>query len=146
APVPRNVLWRPRQDRDRPDAHHWLRDRRWSQCVRLDAAEGGLSLCLGWSAAVFAVRRAEVPRRVRTCYGETPCGSRRQWPAPPGGAVRGPVGGGSVVRLWMLGSGSRGNALVLESGGERLLVDAGFPARTLAQRMRSVGIDPVSVG
>jgi len=46
----------------------------------------------------------------------------------------------------MLGSGSRGNALVLESGGERLLVDAGFPARTLAQRMRSVGIDPESVG
>lgn len=50
------------------------------------------------------------------------------------------------MRIWVLGSGSRGNALVIESGDSRLLVDAGFPARTLAQRMRSVGIDPESIG
>ncbi|HLV25219.1 MAG TPA: MBL fold metallo-hydrolase [Gemmatimonadales bacterium] len=45
----------------------------------------------------------------------------------------------------MLGSGSRGNAAVVECGDVRILIDAGFPARTLAQRMRSVGVEPESI-
>jgi phosphoribosyl 1,2-cyclic phosphodiesterase len=50
------------------------------------------------------------------------------------------------VKLWVLGSGSRGNALLLEVGEERLLIDAGFPARHLAHRLALVGVAPQSIG
>jgi phosphoribosyl 1,2-cyclic phosphodiesterase len=43
------------------------------------------------------------------------------------------------VRLTVLGSGSRGNAVLLESGGESLLVDAGFSPRDLARRLAAAG-------
>lgn len=49
------------------------------------------------------------------------------------------------MRLWTLGSGSKGNALVLECGDTRVLIDAGFPARTLAARLTAVGIAPASI-
>lgn len=49
------------------------------------------------------------------------------------------------VRIWSLGSGSRGNALVIECGDTRVLVDAGFPARTLAARLGAIGIAPDSI-
>lgn len=45
----------------------------------------------------------------------------------------------------ILGSGSKGNALVIESDGARLLIDAGFPAQTLAARMATVSIAPESI-
>jgi phosphoribosyl 1,2-cyclic phosphodiesterase len=45
----------------------------------------------------------------------------------------------------MLGSGSRGNAVLLESGATRLLIDAGFPIRTLHARFRAIGVAPESV-
>lgn len=47
--------------------------------------------------------------------------------------------------MWILGSGSRGNAIVLESGDTRLLIDAGFTASVLTERMRAVGIAPESI-
>jgi phosphoribosyl 1,2-cyclic phosphodiesterase len=49
------------------------------------------------------------------------------------------------VRLWVLGSGSKGNALVVECAGHRVLVDVGFPARSLAARMMIAGIPPESI-
>jgi phosphoribosyl 1,2-cyclic phosphodiesterase len=49
------------------------------------------------------------------------------------------------VRLWILGSGSHGNALVLEDGASRVLVDAGFSPRALAARLRAAGIAPQSI-
>jgi phosphoribosyl 1,2-cyclic phosphodiesterase len=49
------------------------------------------------------------------------------------------------MRLWMLGSGSRGNSVVLESMGQRLLVDAGFGPRILTSRLRQAGIAPESI-
>ena len=45
----------------------------------------------------------------------------------------------------MLGSGSRGNAILLDAGPTRVLIDAGFGPRTLAGRMRACGIAPESV-
>ena len=42
----------------------------------------------------------------------------------------------------MLGSGSRGNAVLLESNGGALLVDAGFSLRDLSRRLASAGCDP----
>ena len=46
------------------------------------------------------------------------------------------------MRAVVLGSGSKGNAVVLESGRRRLLIDAGFSCRELERRMRAVGIEP----
>ena len=49
------------------------------------------------------------------------------------------------MRMWLLGSGSRGNAIVLESGDTRVLVDAGFTASVLVGRMAIAGIAPEAI-
>lgn len=49
------------------------------------------------------------------------------------------------MKVWVLGSGSSGNAILLENGGTRLLVDAGFGPRTLARRLKLAGVDAASV-
>lgn len=49
------------------------------------------------------------------------------------------------MNVVVLGSGSRGNAVVLEADGARLLVDAGFPARTLSRRLAAAEIAPESI-
>ncbi|HEX6059147.1 MAG TPA: MBL fold metallo-hydrolase [Gemmatimonadaceae bacterium] len=49
------------------------------------------------------------------------------------------------MRLWTLGSGSKGNAIVVECGDTRILVDAGFGTRTLAVRLAAAGIAPASI-
>lgn len=50
------------------------------------------------------------------------------------------------MNVTILGSGSRGNALVIDVEGSRVLVDAGFNAKTLAARMRLAEIAPESIG
>ena len=49
------------------------------------------------------------------------------------------------MRAWTLGSGSKGNAILLESGGTRVLIDAGFSPRELARRLAGIGIAPESI-
>jgi phosphoribosyl 1,2-cyclic phosphodiesterase len=49
------------------------------------------------------------------------------------------------MKLWVLGSGSKGNALLLECRETRVLVDAGFSARGLATRLASIGVAPESI-
>jgi phosphoribosyl 1,2-cyclic phosphodiesterase len=51
----------------------------------------------------------------------------------------------SPFRAVVLGSGSGGNAVVVESGGFRVLIDAGFSCKELERRMRLVGIDPATI-
>ena len=46
------------------------------------------------------------------------------------------------MRVSVLGSGSRGNALLVTGGGTRVLVDAGFSARDLEGRLRSLQVQP----
>lgn len=46
------------------------------------------------------------------------------------------------MRVVSLGSGSRGNCLVVESGARRVLVDAGFSCRELERRLAAVGVPP----
>lgn len=46
------------------------------------------------------------------------------------------------LRFASLGSGSRGNATLIQSGNSLLLVDCGFPARELQYRCSPLGIDP----
>jgi phosphoribosyl 1,2-cyclic phosphodiesterase len=49
------------------------------------------------------------------------------------------------MKLWVLGSGSAGNAVLVECGESRVLVDAGFGTRELASRLRAAGIEPASI-
>ena len=49
------------------------------------------------------------------------------------------------MKAWTLGSGSKGNSILLESDGTRVLVDAGFSPRALAQRLASAGVQPESI-
>lgn len=49
------------------------------------------------------------------------------------------------MNVWVLGSGSRGNAVLLECGDTRVLVDAGFNAPTLAERLERIGVEPGSI-
>ena len=49
------------------------------------------------------------------------------------------------MRVTVLGSGSKGNAILVEAGEARVLVDAGFSGKDLARRMRAVDVDPDSV-
>lgn len=49
------------------------------------------------------------------------------------------------MRVTVLGSGSRGNAILVESGESRVLIDAGFSGKDLARRMASVDVDPASI-
>lgn len=46
------------------------------------------------------------------------------------------------MRLAVLGSGSGGNAVVVESGEHRLLLDVGFSCRQIEKRLAAVGFDP----
>ncbi len=49
------------------------------------------------------------------------------------------------MRVTVLGSGSGGNATLVEADGVRILVDAGFSGRDLERRLRSVEVDPASL-
>jgi phosphoribosyl 1,2-cyclic phosphodiesterase len=49
------------------------------------------------------------------------------------------------VKLWMLGSGSAGNAALVECDGARIIIDVGFGPRTLAGRLKAIGVDPRSI-
>ena len=49
------------------------------------------------------------------------------------------------MRFCLLASGSAGNAVYVESGGTRLLVDGGLSGRELADRLGRVGADPASL-
>jgi len=49
------------------------------------------------------------------------------------------------VRVTILGSGSRGNSLVVDLGGRRIAIDAGFGPRPLARRLQEAGIAPESI-
>lgn len=49
------------------------------------------------------------------------------------------------MKVWTLGSGSTGNAVLVECDGSRIVIDAGFGTRTLAGRMKAIGVDPASI-
>ena len=49
------------------------------------------------------------------------------------------------MKVTVLGSGSSGNSILVESARTRLLVDAGFSGRDLERRLLAVGQDPASI-
>jgi phosphoribosyl 1,2-cyclic phosphodiesterase len=50
-----------------------------------------------------------------------------------------------LMNLWVLGSGSSGNAILVETERSRILVDAGFARRILKHRLAFAGVDPESI-
>lgn len=62
-------------------------------------------------------------------------------------AVQGSLFGesGWEMRAAVLGSGSSGNAVVVESGGRRVLIDAGFSCRQLERRLELLGCTAASL-
>jgi phosphoribosyl 1,2-cyclic phosphodiesterase len=53
--------------------------------------------------------------------------------------------GSASMRFCVLGSGSAGNSVVVETDGQSLLIDAGFSCRELERRMDAIGVDPRTV-
>jgi len=49
------------------------------------------------------------------------------------------------MRICLLASGSKGNAIMLESGQTRLLIDAGLSAREIRRRLGLIGVDAESL-
>jgi phosphoribosyl 1,2-cyclic phosphodiesterase len=49
------------------------------------------------------------------------------------------------MKLWILGSGSSGNSVLVETERSRILVDAGFSPRVLKQRLAHAGVAPESI-
>ncbi len=49
------------------------------------------------------------------------------------------------MKVTVLGSGSVGNATLVEAGEDRILIDAGFSGRDIEQRMRDAGVEPASL-
>jgi len=49
------------------------------------------------------------------------------------------------MRVWVLGTGSAGNAVLVESGSTRVIIDAGFPVRELAKRLAEIGVSGDSI-
>lgn len=47
-----------------------------------------------------------------------------------------------MIRFTSLGSGSEGNALLIEAGATRLLIDCGLPVRQALARIEARGVDP----
>lgn len=47
-----------------------------------------------------------------------------------------------MIRFTSLGSGSEGNALLIEAGSTRLMIDCGLPVRQALSRIEARGIDP----
>ena len=66
-------------------------------------------------------------------------------PSPPRAAAVPSPPPSPPLRVVVLGSGSGGNAVVVESNGRRLLIDAGFSSRELARRLALVEIEPGSL-
>ena len=50
-----------------------------------------------------------------------------------------------MTELWVLGSGSAGNAIYLSTGETRLLIDIGFGPRQLSQRLEQIGANPADI-
>jgi phosphoribosyl 1,2-cyclic phosphodiesterase len=50
-----------------------------------------------------------------------------------------------VIRFASLGSGSRGNSLIVDAGDTRLLIDCGFSPRSATSRLARLSIDPEEI-
>lgn len=49
------------------------------------------------------------------------------------------------MRIGVLGSGSDGNSTLVEAGGTRILVDAGFSGKSLERRLDLLGVEPGNI-
>jgi len=66
--------------------------------------------------------------------------SKRPRAMPLGGEQLQLAFGTGSMRFCVLGSGSSGNCVLVEGGGDRILVDAGFSCREIERRLEVVGV------
>ncbi len=59
--------------------------------------------------------------------------------------LRQPLLNMTAMRFALLGSGSKGNALVVEQGATRLLIDCGFSAREIEKRLARLELAPADI-
>ena len=50
-----------------------------------------------------------------------------------------------MIRIGILGSGSKGNSMIISHGRDALLVDAGFSRKELLKRLEKLEFDPASI-
>ncbi|OYV62067.1 MAG: hypothetical protein B7Z72_15390, partial [Gemmatimonadetes bacterium 21-71-4] len=100
---------------------------------------------MGRRAAVRHPRAGEVPRDRGADDGAARRAALRPGAGPAARGARAAAHRGVSVRVWLLGSGSAGNAVLIEAADGRILVDAGFGVRTLATRLRAIGVAPESI-
>src|SRR5690606_9167645 len=93
-----------------------------------------------------AVRPRRLPRHRRDGDGAARRGALRGGegvPLPPLGAD--PWGRRGAMKIAALGSGSGGNAYLVATRHTRILVDAGFSAKQMAERLEFLGVDPAAI-
>ncbi|MEO5903050.1 MAG: MBL fold metallo-hydrolase [Gemmatimonadaceae bacterium] len=49
------------------------------------------------------------------------------------------------MKLCVLGSGSKGNSVLMQAGSTRVLIDAGFSTRAMSKRLGAINVDPESI-
>jgi phosphoribosyl 1,2-cyclic phosphodiesterase len=112
----------------------------WPQCTHRRSVMGAIV------RHRHAVRHAGVrPRETSYTRAPLPCRVSLGLGQPAlGSACRQGHGKNGTLRVFILGSGSSGNCLVVEAEGERLLVDAGLGPTRAIERMRTLGADLVT--
>lgn len=83
-------------------------------------------------------RDAHFGKRINLCLEITTSAFLKRLPTS-----RTPLKFSSVsVQITILGSGSKGNSTYVETGGTRILIDAGFSSRQIHQRLAAIGRSP----
>jgi phosphoribosyl 1,2-cyclic phosphodiesterase len=93
----------------------------------------------------FSRRRRELEEAGQQSFFDAPEPAAAAVPAREPVPPR-PRRAGPPVRVGILGSGSGGNAVIVESGPHRLLIDAGFSCREIVHRMKRLDFDPRTLG
>ena len=145
--VPRHDVRRSREDRHRPPADDGHVHRRRSERVRQRMPPKAVAPFSWGEAAPYTSYRADkfvetAARMMARRHVELSDRARRHLSRVH--AARGPRGR-RVVKIWVLGSGSRGNAVLVDCDGSRMLVDCGYGTRTLASRLKAIGVKPESI-
>jgi metal-dependent hydrolase (beta-lactamase superfamily II) len=50
-----------------------------------------------------------------------------------------------MLKIGVLGSGSQGNSLIISSGNDAILVDAGFSRKEILKRLEKLEFDPARI-
>src|SRR4051812_19300603 len=98
---------------------------------------------MGIGRTIRTLRARQVSSGGREDDGQKACNAHRAGPTATRRGV--PHFGTRSVKLCVLGSGSKGNAVLMQAGSTKVLIDAGFSTRAMSKRLGSIGVDPKSI-